>query len=79
LKTTTKSCNTFLEPNVIPYTDYECRLALDELYRGDKVVIPSSLEHAKFMKMVADNYIRQRNLELLDTIKGEHNATTHQR
>lgn len=54
---------------MIPYTDHECRLALDELYRGDKVVIPSSLEHAKFMRMVADNYIRQCNQELLDTIK----------
>lgn len=59
---------------MIPYTDYECRLALDELYRGDKVVIPENLEHAKFMKMIADNYIRQANLELLDTIKGNDNA-----
>ena len=59
---------------MIPYTDYECRLALDELYRGDKVVIPANLEHAKFMKMVADNYIRQANLELLDTIKGNDDA-----
>ena len=25
---------------MIPWTDYECRLALDELYRGDKVIIP---------------------------------------
>jgi hypothetical protein len=56
---------------MIPYTDYECRLALDELYRGDKVVIPSSLEHAKCMKQVAENYIRECHKELLDTIKGE--------
>ena len=42
---------------MIPYTDYECRLALDELYRGDKVVIPSSIEHARFMLMVAQTYI----------------------
>ena len=61
---------------MIPYTDYEYRLALEELYEGRKVVIPSSLEHAKFMKTVADNYIRQCNLELLNTIKGEYNATT---
>ena len=44
---------------MIPYTDYECRLALDELYRGDKVVLPSSLEHAKFMLMVAQHYINE--------------------
>lgn len=56
---------------MIPYTDHECRLLLDELYIGDKIVLPSSIEHAKFMKQVAENYIRKFNMELLDTIKGE--------
>ena len=64
---------------MIPYTDYECRLALEELYRGDKVVIPSSLEHAKCMRMVADNYIRECNRDLLATIKGPDNVKTYQR
>jgi hypothetical protein len=64
---------------MIPYTDYECRLALDELYRGDKVVIPSSLEHAKFMKQVAENYIHQCNQKLLDTIKGSDDVKTYKR
>lgn len=53
---------------MIPYTDYECRLLLDELYRGDKVVLPSSLEHAEFMLRIAQTYInedKQRMLELL--------------
>ena len=54
---------------MIPYTDHECRLALDELYRGEKVVLPSSMEHAKFMLMVAQNYINQHHQDLLDTIK----------
>lgn len=55
---------------MIPYTDYECRLALDELYRGDKIVIPSSMEHARFMLMVAQRYIDEHHLELMDIIKG---------
>lgn len=57
---------------MIPYTDYECRLALDELYRGDKVVIPSSMEHAKFMIMVAQNYINQQHQETLDALKKDY-------
>lgn len=67
-----KSCNTSWELDMIPYTDYECRLALDELYRGDKVVIPSSIEHAQFMKMVAENYIRQCYQETIDLLKKEY-------
>lgn len=54
---------------MIPYTDYECRLALDELYRGDKVVIPSSMEHAKFMLMVAQSYISEHRKDFMNTIK----------
>jgi hypothetical protein len=54
---------------MIPYTDYECRLALDELYRGDKVVLPTSMEHAKFMLMVAQAYINEHHQALMDTIK----------
>jgi hypothetical protein len=54
---------------MIPYTDYECRLALDELYRGDKVVIPSSLEHAKFMLMVAQTYINEDKQRMMSYLK----------
>lgn len=57
---------------MIPYTDHECRLALDELYRGDKVVVPSSIEHAKFMIMVAQNYINQQHQETLDALKKDY-------
>ena len=53
----------------IPYTDYECRLVLDELYRGVKVVLPSSLEHAKFMLMVAQNYINEDKQRMLSYLK----------
>lgn len=54
---------------MIPYTDYECRLLLDELYRGDKVVIPSSVEHAEFMIKVAQGYINQDKQEMLDILR----------
>lgn len=54
---------------MIPYTDYECRLALDELYRGDKVVIPSSVEHAEFMLRVAQHYINEQQQQLLDILR----------
>jgi hypothetical protein len=56
---------------MIPYTDYECRLALDELYRGDKVVLPSSMEHAEFMLKVAQAYINQHRQELVDVLAGK--------
>jgi preprotein translocase subunit YajC len=57
---------------MIPYTDYECRLALDELYRGDKVVLPTSIEHAKFMIMVAQSYINQQHQDTLDALKKDY-------
>ena len=56
---------------MIPYTDYECRLLLDELYRGDKVVKPSSLEHANFMIMVAQDYIAQSKKNMWNELKNE--------
>jgi hypothetical protein len=54
---------------MIPYTDYECRLALDELYRGDKVVLPSSIEHAEFMIKVAQAYINQNKQEMWEALQ----------
>lgn len=57
---------------MIPHTDYECRLLLDELYRGDKVLIPSSIEHAKFMIRIAQNYIDQQHQETLDALKKDY-------
>lgn len=57
---------------MIPYTDYECRLLLKELERGDKVVLPSSVEHAKFMISIAQLYIDQHHREMLDTLAKDH-------
>lgn len=57
---------------MIPYTDYECRLLLDELHRGDKVVIPSSIEHAEYMIKVAQFYIDQQHKETMDALVKEY-------
>ena len=57
---------------MIPYTDYECRLLLDELHQGDKIVLPSSIEHAKFMIQVAQNYIDQQHQETIDALKKDY-------
>ena len=57
---------------MIPYTDYECRLLLDELYCGDKIIIPSSIEHAKFMIQVAQKYIDQQHQETIEALKKEY-------
>ncbi len=54
---------------MIPYTDYECRLLLDELERGDKVIIPSSVEHAENMIKVAQCYINQDKQEMLEILR----------
>ena len=44
---------------MIPYTNYEKLLLLEELERGDKIVIPTSYEHAAFMLKVAQDYIAE--------------------
>ena len=54
---------------MIPYTDHECRLVLDELGRGEKIIRPSSLEHAEFMLKVAQEYIDEHKQKMLDILK----------
>lgn len=56
---------------MIPYTDHECRLVLDEIYRGDKIVVPSSLQHARFMIEVAEEWIKKNKKEMWDTLSQE--------
>ena len=54
----------------IPHTEWERLALLKEIECGDKVVIPTSVEHAKFMIMVAEAYIKQDKQEMWDTLKG---------
>ena len=54
---------------MIPHTPYERLMLLEEIERGDKVVIPTSMEHARFMLMIAQSYINQQHQALMNTIK----------
>jgi hypothetical protein len=57
---------------MIPHTEWERLALLKEIECGDKVVIPTSVEHAKFMIMVAQAYINQSKQEMWDTLKKEY-------
>jgi hypothetical protein len=54
--------------NMIPHTDYELLELLKEVERGDKVVIPTSMEHAEFMLKVAQHYIDSHHQAMVDTL-----------
>lgn len=54
---------------MIPYTDYEKLALLKEIECGDKVVIPSSLEHAEFMIKVAQSYINDHKCQMMEILK----------
>jgi len=55
---------------MIPHTVYERSLLLEEVERGERVVIPISMEHAEFMLKVAQDYIDQHRQRLVDTLTG---------
>jgi hypothetical protein len=44
---------------MIPHTQYERLMLLEELERGEKVVLPVSYEHAEVMLRVASMYIQE--------------------
>jgi hypothetical protein len=54
---------------MIPHTDWERLELLKEVERGERVVIPVSVEHAEFMIKVAQAYINQDKQEMLDILK----------
>jgi hypothetical protein len=54
---------------MIPLTDWEVRESLNELYDGRKVVIPSSIDHARFMLQVAQAYINEDKQKMIDILK----------
>ena len=53
---------------MIPHTDYERLILLEEIERGDKVVLPVSMEHAEFMLKVAQIYIDQHHQEMIKVL-----------
>jgi hypothetical protein len=56
---------------MIPHTVYERSLLLEEVERGERVIIPVSMEHAEFMLKVAQAYINQHRQELVDALAGK--------
>lgn len=57
---------------MIPHTDWERLELLKEIERGDKVVIPVSEEHAKFMIQVAQFYLDQQHQATLKLLKKDY-------
>jgi hypothetical protein len=53
---------------MIPHTVYERSMLLEEVERGEKVVVPISLEHAEFMIKVAQDYIARNKKQMLDIL-----------
>jgi hypothetical protein len=53
---------------MIPHTVYERSLLLEEIERGERVVIPVSMEHAEFMLKVAQHYIDSHHQAMIDTL-----------
>lgn len=54
---------------MIPHTVYERSILLEELERGEKVVLPVSLEHAECMLRIAQLYINEHRQAMLDILK----------
>lgn len=53
---------------MIPHTDYERLELLKEVERGEKIVIPTSIEHAEFMIQVAQSYIENHKRQMFDAL-----------
>lgn len=60
---------------MIPYTDYEKLMLLEEIEQGIKVVIPTSIEHAEFMIMVAQTYINQQHEKTINALQADYDLT----
>lgn len=54
---------------MIEYTEWEYKAKLEEIQRGDCVVIPQNIEHAEFMLKVAQAYINEHKREMLDILR----------
>ena len=54
------------------YSDWECRQRLQELYDGRSVVLPVDENHAKFMILIATQYINERHQQTFDALKKDY-------
>lgn len=57
-----------MDDKTLYYTDYECRLKLQELYDGRSIVVPCDEEHARFMLMVASKFLDDRHRETIEIL-----------
>lgn len=58
---------------MIPYTTSERLALLEELERGEKIVLPVNEDHAYQMLFIAQCYINDRKQETFDALAKEHN------
>ena len=54
---------------MIPHTVYERSMLLEEVERGEKIVIPTSIEHAENMIKVAQDYIANHKRQMIEVLK----------
>ena len=54
---------------MIPHTVYERSMLLEEVERGEKVVVPVSVEHAEFMIKVAQDYIDNHKRQMWEALQ----------
>lgn len=59
---------------MIPHTDTERLILLDEIERGEKIVLPRSIEHAEAMLRVAHFYIDQQHQATLNALKADYDT-----
>jgi hypothetical protein len=57
---------------MIPHTTAERLALLEELERGEKIVIPVSYEHAAFMLKVATMYIQEQHQQTFNALKHDY-------
>ena len=57
---------------MIPHTDWERLELLKEIERGDKIVIPVSMDHARYMIQVAQFYIDQEHGKTFKALKADY-------
>ncbi len=57
---------------MIPHTTAERLALLEELERGEKIVIPVSYEHAAFMLKIATMYIEEQHQQTFNALKHDY-------
>ena len=53
-------------------SDEECRARLEDLYSGNAVVLPVSIDHAKYMRTMSQHYIDVCHQETIDLLKADY-------